>query len=63
MDEYERLLKLFREEKQASEEFLTTGGAKDFATYREVVGVLRGLGTAIQITTDLLRRQTDDDDD
>lgn len=47
----------------SSTQFLASGGAKDFAEYREVVGRIRGLQLAIQTTKDLQRNVTEDNDD
>lgn len=35
---------------------LRTGSAKDYAEYRDLCGVVRGLGLAQMETTDLLRK-------
>jgi hypothetical protein len=36
--------------------FLSGGGAKDFAEYRHIVGVIRGLTHAEQIVKDLVQK-------
>jgi len=46
-----------------AEEFLVSGSPKDYAQYREVCGLLRGLRTAQKIVKDLSRTNMDDDDD
>tara|TARA_R110000868_G_scaffold27225_3_gene103811 strand:+ start:145 stop:342 length:198 start_codon:yes stop_codon:yes gene_type:complete len=49
--------------KKSSEEFIMNGGAKDFAAYKEVCGVLRGLSAAQREIQDLAKNyegQTDD---
>ena len=51
------------EQKRSSEEFIQSGAAKDFAEYREVCGVLRGLDTALREINDLSRNYMDDEDD
>jgi hypothetical protein len=52
------VLTLKHEEDVASAtQFLVSGGAKDFAEYREIVGRIRGLQLAIQTTKDLLHSQ------
>ena len=51
------------EQKRSSEEFIQSGAAKDFAEYREVCGVLRGLDTALREINDLSRNYMEDDDD
>lgn len=42
--------------------FLNGGGAKDFAEYRHVCGVIRGLTTAEQIIIGLVQRLEKDDE-
>ena len=42
--------------------FLSNGGAKDFAEYRHVCGVIRGLTHADQIVKDLARKMEYSDD-
>ena len=49
--------------KRSSEEFLHSGAAKDFAEYREVCGVLRGLDTALREVNDLSRNYMEDAND
>ena len=49
--------------KGSSEEFLTSGGPKDFAEYKEVCGVIRGLNAALREVGDLSRNYMDDNDD
>ena len=49
--------------KASSEDFLKSGGAKDFAEYREVCGVIRGLNAALREVNDLSRNYMDDNDD
>lgn len=49
--------------KGSSEDFLKSGGAKDFAEYREVCGVIRGLNAALREVSDLSRNYMEDDDD
>mgnify|MGYP003120975167 FL=1 len=47
----------------SSEEFLNSGGAKDFAEYREACGVIRGLNIALREVGDLSRNYMEDDDE
>jgi len=42
--------------------FLTTGRAADFADYRHLCGVIRGLAHAESIIKDLVQRLEHDDD-
>ena len=46
----------FEKLKQDQIIFLANGGAKDFAEYRHVCGIIRGLVHADVFTQDLLRR-------
>ena len=51
------------ESKRSSEDFLNSGGAKDFAEYKEVCGVIRGLNAALREISDLSRNYMEDDDE
>ena len=51
------------EYKSTSEEFLHSGGANDFAGYKEVCGVIRGLDVALREINDLSRNFMEDEDD
>jgi hypothetical protein len=44
-------------------EFLENGGAKDYAQYKEVTGLIRGLKSSISHIQDLSRNYMEDDDD
>ena len=41
------------DDKSSAIEFLTAGGAKDFAMYKETTGLVRGLETCLQYIEDL----------
>ena len=43
------------EDKASAVEFITAGGAKDFAMYKETTGLVRGLETCLQYIEDLSR--------
>jgi hypothetical protein len=49
--------------KGSNEEFLHSGAAKDFAGYREVCGVIRGLDAALREINDLSRNYMEDNND
>ena len=49
--------------KCSSEEFLYSGAAKDFAGYREVCGVIRGLDAALREINDLSRNYMDENNE
>jgi hypothetical protein len=53
----------YAEMQRTQEDFLISGGAVDFANYRESCGVIRGLALARREIEDLARhyRETDDD--
>jgi len=51
------------ETKTSSEEFLNSGGAKDYAGYREACGVIRGLDAALREVNELSRNYMEDEDD
>ena len=51
------------EYKSSSEEFLHSGGANDYAGYKEVCGVIRGLNAALREVGDLSRNFMEDEDD
>ncbi len=48
---------------QSQEEFLTSGGAKDFPSYKESCGAIRGLAAARREVQDLSRNHMEDEDD
>jgi|TARA_R110000796_G_scaffold238302_1_gene358626 hypothetical protein len=50
-------------DKSSALEFLGSGGAKDFAQYKEVVGLIRGLEASKTHVADLSRNYMKDDDD
>jgi len=57
------LIERIEERKSSAVEFLTGGSAKDFAEYRNVCGLVRGLQAARSIVEDLSRNYMEDDDD
>ena len=46
----------------SAQSFLTAGSSKDYAHYREVVGLIRGLETSKSYVEDLSRNYMEDDD-
>lgn len=44
-------------------QFLAEGSAKDFAEYKEIVGLIRGLEASKQYVEDLSRNYMDEDND
>jgi hypothetical protein len=51
------------EQLSSAQTFVAGGSPKDYANYREVVGLIRGLESAKIIVEDLSRNFMDDDDD
>ena len=60
---FDVLNKEIGEQRSAAVEFLAGGGPKDYAQYRETVGLIRGLDASLNYVTDLSRTYMDDDDD
>jgi hypothetical protein len=60
---YEYLINEFREQIALQTEFLKTGRPSSLEEYRQIVGTIRGLENAIQITKDLVQRLENSDDD
>ena len=60
MDVLQRKLK---EQEDSHVQALVTGAVNDFAEYRELCGVIRGLQTAQREIADLVRKLKDEDDD
>ena len=50
------------EDKSSAVEFLTAGGAKDFAMYKETTGLVLALETCLQYIEDLSRNLEYEDD-
>jgi hypothetical protein len=59
----ELLQKKLEERKKLIVESVGSGVAKDYAEYRDLCGVIRGLTTAQQEIEDLVRKLKDDDDE
>ena len=51
------------EDKASALQFLGGGVAKDFAQYKEITGMIRGLDACKNYIEDLSRNQMEDDDD
>lgn len=51
------------EQVSSATQFLTGGSPKDYAAYREVVGLIRGLEASKSFIEDLSRNYMDNDDD
>lgn len=60
---FEVLVEKITDQKRSSEDFIQSGAAKDYAAYKEVCGVLRGLDTALREINDLSRNYMEETDD
>jgi hypothetical protein len=60
---FELLNKKIEEQVNSHSEALVSGKSKDYADYRELCGVIRGLQTAQREIGDLVRKLKDDNDD
>ena len=52
----------FEEDKSSALQFLGGGGARDFAQYKEVTGMVRGLEACINYVEDLSRNMEEYDE-
>jgi len=60
---FDVLTKQIEDATSSAQEFLENGSATDYANYREVVGLIRGLQTSLSYVKDLSRNYMDDDND
>jgi hypothetical protein len=60
---FELLNRKLEEQVKSHSEALVDGQSKDYAHYRELCGVIRGLQTAQREVGDLVRKLKDDNDD
>jgi|TARA_R110001583_G_scaffold20381_7_gene78654 hypothetical protein len=60
---FDVLTKQIEDATSSATEFLENGSATDYANYREVVGLIRGLQTSLSFVKDLSRNYMDDDND
>lgn len=56
------LEKRLKEQMRLTSEQLISGGIKDYTQYKDAVGFIRGLETAIREIKDLARNMEDDND-
>jgi hypothetical protein len=61
--ELEYLIQEFKEELEVHAQSIIAGRPQNIEEYRQVVGTIRGLESAIQITKDLVQRLENSDDD
>ena len=57
------LQKKLKEQEESHIQALAGGAVSDYASYRELCGVIRGLQTAQREIADLVRRLKENDDD
>lgn len=60
---FDVLIDRINDDLSSAEKYLSGGSAKDFAQYREVVGLIRGLESSKLHIQDLSRNFLEDDDD
>ena len=60
---FDVLKKKIGDDMSSATEFLGNGGAKDFAQYKEITGMLRGLTSCLNHVNDLSRNYLEDDND
>ena len=60
---YDVLINKIEVEIASAQNFLEAGSAKDYANYREIVGLIRGLKSSVQYIQDLAKQQLEGDDD
>ena len=63
MSNFDYLIKEFQDEINIHSQAIVTGRPQTIEEYRQVVGTIRGLESAIQITKDLVQRLENSDDD
>ena len=60
---FDVLTRKIDEDISSAQSFLTAGSPKDYANYREVVGLIRGLETSKSHMEDLAKNYMENDDD
>ena len=60
---FDVLIEKINDDLSSAQDFLNAGSAKDYANYREIVGLIRGLEASKSLIEDLSRNYMDDDDD
>ena len=60
---FDVLIEKINDDLSSAQDFLNAGSAKDYANYREIVGLIRGLEASKYFIEDLSRNYMDDDDD
>ena len=60
---FDVLIEKLDEDRSTALQFLGGGGAKDFAQYKEITSMIRGLDACKNYVTDLSRNYMEDDDE
>jgi|TARA_R110002072_G_C7777826_1_gene519794 hypothetical protein len=60
---FDVLREKIEDDMSSASNFLGNGGAKDFAQYKEITGMLRGLTSCMNHVNDLSRNYLEDDND
>lgn len=60
---FDVLIDRISDDAASARDFLTAGSAKEYSEYREVVGLIRGLESAIMAIQDLSRNYMEDEND
>jgi hypothetical protein len=60
---FDVLKEKIEDDMSSASNFLGNGGAKDFAQYKEITGMLRGLTSCMNHVNDLSRNYLEDDND
>jgi hypothetical protein len=63
LNNFDYLIKEFQDEINVHSQSIIAGRPQTIEEYRQVVGTIRGLESAIQITKDLVQRLENSDDD
>lgn len=62
MNTFDYILREIRESRAAQTTFLAEGSAKEYAEYRHICGVIRGLTIAESMIVDLVQKMEKDDE-
>ncbi|MGB1651234.1 MAG: hypothetical protein ACPHEP_09410 [Acidimicrobiales bacterium] len=60
---FDVLKEKIEEDRSSAQEFLGAGGAKDFAQYKEITGLIRGLESCLNHINDLAKNYMEDNDE
>jgi|TARA_R110000803_G_scaffold77194_4_gene142066 hypothetical protein len=60
---FDVLKERIEDQRSSAVEFLSGGSSKDYAEYKELCGLIRGLDSALSHMEDLLQSYTEENDD